>query len=72
VYQKITLSLFSFNVGGDFEALEKQAQNRALQRKILRDGSVLFIDKWISHETTLSYEKFFPKFLERYMMRILS
>ena len=63
---KNTLSLFSINVGGDFEALKKVAQNRALWRKLVRDGSVLFMDKWINDETTLSYERFLPKFLEKY------
>jgi hypothetical protein len=63
---KNTLSLFSINVGGDFEALKKLAQNRALWRKLVRDGSVLFMDKWINDETTLSYERFLPKFLEKY------
>jgi hypothetical protein len=59
------LSLFSINVGGDFEALKKLAQNRALWRKVVKDGSVLFMDKRISLETTLSYERFLPKFLGR-------
>jgi hypothetical protein len=63
---KKTLSLFSINIDEDFEALKKLAQNRALWRKAVRDGSKLFMHKWINHETKLSYERFLPEFLERH------
>jgi exonuclease III len=63
---KNTLRLFSINVGKDFEALKNLAQNRALWRKVVRDGSEFFMDNWINNETKRSFENFLPGFLERY------
>jgi hypothetical protein len=63
---KNTLKLLSINVRKNFEALKNLVQNRAFWRKVVRDGSVFFMENWINNESKKSYESFLPGFLERY------
>jgi len=60
------LDLFSINGSKGFVALQHLAQNRAVWRKVVRDGSQIFMDKWLSKELKLSYERFLPGFLVAY------
>ena len=66
-----TLDLFSINVGKGFVALQLLAQNRAMWKKVVRDGSVIFMDKWLSKELKFSFERFLPEFLDTYDFDLL-